>query len=342
LRRLAALILLILSACAAPRTRQKMSFDELYAGSARPPADAAAKGSSRNGSASARFSAEKKFVPKVMAPDSPVLRAAMRSFTTQARSTRAQVVQGSPMPPEQVANWKQMNAALDTFLREPARKTSSLDVVRARVSLEAELEEDARTYGDIPSDLADAVLARMQLLEVRMAELRRLQLKPKRPRFTWPVDPAIVTSVFGSRWHPILGEEREHQGLDLAAKSGQLVTAAAGGVVVKAGWNGGHGNQVVIQHDGNITTRYSHLSRLLVTPGEVLEQGDVVGAAGKTGMATGVHLHFELWRNGEPSDPLDELGPTESGEEPTFARHGSSSGAEKREGRRPVGRRPQK
>ncbi len=318
-----------------------MSFDELYAGSAPSPADAAATGSSRNGSAPARPPVAKKFVPKVMAPDSPALRAALRSFTTLARSTRVQVVQGSPMPPEQVANWRQMNASLDAFLREPARKTSSLDLVRARVSLEAELEEDARAYGDIPADLADAVLARMQLLEVRVAELRRRQLKPKRPRFAWPVDPAIVTSVFGSRWHPILGEEREHQGLDLSAKAGQLVSAAAGGVVVKAGWNGGHGNQVVIQHAENITTRYSHLSRVLVRPGEVLEQGDVVGAAGKTGLATGVHLHFELWRDGEPSDPLNELGPTESGEEPVFARQGSSSGAEKREGRRPVGRRPQ-
>jgi murein DD-endopeptidase MepM/ murein hydrolase activator NlpD len=333
-------MLLILSACALPRTRQKMSFDELYADSARPPADAAATGSSRNGPT--RPPVAKKFVPKVMAPDSPVLRAALKSFTTLARSTRVEMVQGSVMPPAQVENWRQMNAALDAFLRVPARKTSSLDVVRARVSLEAELEEDARTYGDIPADLADAVLGRMQLLEVRMAELRHLQLKPspKRPRFAWPVDPAIITSVFGSRWHPILGEERNHQGLDLAAKAGQLVSAAAGGVVVKAGWNGGHGNQVVIQHDGNITTRYSHLSRILVTPGEVLEQGDVVGAAGKTGMATGVHLHFELWRDGEPSDPLDELGPTESGEEPSFARSGLSSGAEKREGRRPVGRRP--
>jgi murein DD-endopeptidase MepM/ murein hydrolase activator NlpD len=335
-------MLLLLSACASRRTLQKMSFDELYADSERPTADTVATGSSRKEPAPTRAPAAKKFVPQVMAPDSPALRAALASFTTLARSTRAEVKQGSAMPKAQVDNWRQMNAALDAFLKVPTRKTSSLDVVRARVSLEAELEEDARTYGDIPADLADAVLARMDQLEVRMAELRLLQLKPRRPSFAWPVHPAIITSVFGSRRHPILGEARDHQGLDLAAKSGQLVAAAAGGVVLKAGWNGGHGNQVVIQHEGNITTRYSHLSRILVTPGEVLQQGDVLGTAGRTGMATGVHLHFELWRDGEPTDPLDELGPTESGEEPTFARQGSSSGAQKREGRRPVvGRRPQ-
>jgi murein DD-endopeptidase MepM/ murein hydrolase activator NlpD len=211
------------------------------------------------------------------------------------------------------------------------------------VTLEAELEEDARTYGDMPADLADAVLARMDQLAVRMAELRLLQLKPskKKPlQFAWPVDPVVITSVYGSRVHPITGQERDHLGLDLAAKRGQLVTAAARGVVLRAGWNGAHGNQVIIEHDGNVTTRYSHLSRVLVTPGEVLEEGDVVGAAGKTGLATGVHLHFELWRDGQPCDPLDELGPTDSGEEPSFVQREVPADETKREGRRPVGRRP--
>jgi murein DD-endopeptidase MepM/ murein hydrolase activator NlpD len=110
--------------------------------------------------------------------------------------------------------------------------------------------------------------------------------------------------------------------------------------VLRAGWNGGHGNQVIVQHTGNVTTRYSHLSRLLVAPGDIVEEGDVVGAAGRTGMATGVHVHFELWREGEPSDPLDEMGPTDSGEEPSFVHNESSSGARKRQGRRPLGRRP--
>lgn len=340
-------MLLVLSACAAPRARQKMSFDELYAEDTSSPADpVSSAGASQEGTGQGR-PRTKKAEPLLDAPASMELRAALAEFATQARASRAQVTRGSAMPREQADNWRRMNATLDAFLRQSARKTSSLDVVRARVTLEAELEEDARAYGDIPGDLADAVLARVDLLAVRMAELRRLQLKPsKRPiQFTWPVDPVIITSVFGSRVHPITGKEREHLGLDLAAKRGQLVSAAAKGVVIRAGWNGAHGNQVVIQHDGDVTTRYSHLSRVLVTPGEVLEPGDVVGAAGKTGLATGVHLHFELWRGGEPCDPLDELGPTESGEEPAFVRHqqhdiGTSEGTTK--GRRPMlGRRPQ-
>jgi murein DD-endopeptidase MepM/ murein hydrolase activator NlpD len=343
LRRLATLLLLLLSACALPRTRQKMSFDELYSEPASPPGDAERAASSRKG-ASKKTPQARRGASSVQPPDSLELRAALVSFATQARALRAQVKRGSPMPGDQVDNWRRMNASLDTFLRLPARKTSSLDVVRARVSLEAELEEDARTYGDVPGDLADAVLARMELLAVRMAELRLLQLKPspKHLRLVWPVDPVVITSVFGSRVHPITGREREHQGLDLAAKSGQFVMAAARGVVIRAGWNGSHGNQVVIQHDGDITTRYSHLSNLLVTPGEVLDQGDVVGTAGRTGLATGVHLHFELWRDGEPMDPLDEMGPTDSGEEPAFVQgEAPASGAGKRQGRRPsIGRRP--
>ncbi|WP_257461341.1 M23 family metallopeptidase [Archangium lipolyticum] len=343
MRLLAALMLLVLSACTTPRARQKMSFDELYSQKGAPPPADAEAAPSRDGAARVVRSRPKNAEQVLISPGSRLLRDALGSFATQARASRAEVPRGGAMPAAQVENWREMNAALDAFLRTPTRKTSPLDVVRARVTLEAELEEDARAYGDIPADLADAVLARVDLLAVRMAELRRLQLQPSKraPRFTWPVDPVVITSVFGSRLHPILGEERDHQGLDLAAKSGQLVTAAAGGVVVRAGWNGGYGYQVVIQHDGDMTTRYSHLSRVLVTPGEVLEQGDVVGAAGKTGLATGVHLHFELWREGMPCDPLDELGPTESGEEPSFVQRSGSGDAGKRQGRRPLGRRPQ-
>lgn len=319
-----------------------MSFAELYDEPASPKDRAGAAASSR--SASARTTPQaKKADSAVQAMSSPELRAALASFISVARSTRAEVKQGSAMPLSQVENWEQMNATLDAFLGKPARKTSSLDVVRARVTLEAELEEDARAYGDMPAELADAVLARMELLAVRMAELRQLQLKPSRKNvhLAWPVDPVTITSVFGSRVHPITGEDRNHLGLDLGAKPGQHVFAAAGGVVLRAGWNGSHGNQVVVQHDGDVTTRYSHLSRVLVTPGDVVERGDIVGAAGKTGLATGVHLHFEVWRKGEPCDPLDELGPTESGEEPSFVNSGPSEPGT-RKGRRPmVGRRPQ-
>lgn len=271
------------------------------------------------------------------------LRSALLSFATRARAVRGTVRTGSAMPPAQMDNWEAMNAAVDEFLRRTARETSSRDVVRARVTLEAELEQDARVYGDMPAELSDAVLVRVYRLTRRMVEVRQVaaQVKPVKLRFAWPVDPVVVTSTFGSRLHPITGRERDHLGVDLSAKRGQLVNAAAKGVVLSAGWNGNHGLQVVVQHEGDVTTRYSHLSRVLVEPGEVLDQGDVVGLAGKTGMATGVHLHFELWRGSEPADPLEELGPVPDEERPVVRSSAVSAPVETRQGRRPIaGRRP--
>jgi murein DD-endopeptidase MepM/ murein hydrolase activator NlpD len=161
------------------------------------------------------------------------------------------------------------------------------------------------------------------------------------PRFSWPIFPVSITSHFGERAHPILGEVRDHLGIDLAARRGQAVLAAAPGVVLNAGWNKGYGYQVEIQHAARVTTRYSHLSRVMVEPGEILERGDVVGLAGDTGMATGVHLHFELWKDGRAEDPMEEL---ERGGEGSVEM-GTLSVQEpqvptKHQGRRPVGRRP--
>lgn len=307
-----------------------MSFDELYSDPAPYP----------SGGEPGGVSARPAGPSAAQVLDSPELRSALTSFIRQAREVRTHVPQGGAMPALQALNWRRMNAFLEGFLLPSARKASSRDMVAARAALEVELEQDARAYGDIPSDVADEVLARMDALAARLAERSRPHRPSRKPTFTWPVEPVIVTSVYGSRLHPVLGTERDHQGVDLAAKAGQLVTASAPGVVLRASWNGGHGNQVIVQHTGNVTTRYSHLSRLLVVPGDVVDEGDVVGAAGRTGMATGVHVHFELWREGEPSDPLDELGPTGSGDEPTFVNNEPSSGARKRQGRRPLGRRP--
>ncbi len=299
--------------------------------------------------ASAPSQAQRRRMPQakvhnpLRAEESLELRSALLSFATRARAVRGTMRTGSAMPPAQMDNWAAMNAAVDEFLRRTARETSSRDVVRARVTLEAELEQDARVYGDMPAELSDAVLVRVYRLTRRMVEVRQIatQVKPVKLRFAWPVDPVIVTSTFGSRLHPITGRERDHLGVDLSAKRGQLVNAAAKGVVLSAGWNGNHGLQVVVQHEGDVTTRYSHLSRVLVEPGEVLDQGDVLGLAGKTGLATGVHLHFELWRGSEPSDPLEELGPVPDEAPPVVRSSAVSVPAETRQGRRPVaGRRP--
>jgi murein DD-endopeptidase MepM/ murein hydrolase activator NlpD len=121
--------------------------------------------------------------------------------------------------------------------------------------------------------------------------------------FTMPVSGARLTSSFGLRFHPILGFSRMHQGVDLAAPYGTPIVAASDGVVRFAGWHGGHGNFVQIVHAGGLGTGYGHMSSFVVSPGTGVRQGQLIGYVGTTGLSTGPHLHFEVYRNGVPIDP---------------------------------------
>jgi Peptidase family M23 len=105
--------------------------------------------------------------------------------------------------------------------------------------------------------------------------------------------PAPTTSSFGWRMHPISGSRRFHSGLDLGAPMGAPVVAAGSGTIVTAGWLGGYGKAIVIEHNGIQQTLYGHLSEVFVKPGQRIEQGTVIGRVGSTGNSTGPHLHFE-------------------------------------------------
>jgi hypothetical protein len=125
----------------------------------------------------------------------------------------------------------------------------------------------------------------------------------RRSGFTMPVAGARITSGFGMRFHPILGFSRMHQGVDLAAPYGTPIVAASDGVVRFAGWHGGHGNFVQIAHAGGLGTGYGHMSSFVVAPGMTVQQGQLIGYVGATGLATGPHLHFEVYAGGVPVDP---------------------------------------
>ncbi|WP_295613801.1 M23 family metallopeptidase [Chamaesiphon sp. GL140_3_metabinner_50] len=107
------------------------------------------------------------------------------------------------------------------------------------------------------------------------------------------MNPARVTSGFGWRTHPLTGSRRFHSGIDIGAPTGTPVVATATGTVVSAGWNGGYGKAIVIQHNGVQQTLYGHLSEISVQPGQQITQGSVIGLVGSTGNSTGPHLHFE-------------------------------------------------
>lgn len=112
-----------------------------------------------------------------------------------------------------------------------------------------------------------------------------------------------VTSGFGLRRHPILGYVRMHSGIDFAAGYGSPIYAVSDGQVSYAGWHGGHGNYVRLEHGGGIATGYGHMSRIAVSPGARIARGQVIGYVGSTGLSTGPHLHYELLRDGRPVNP---------------------------------------
>lgn len=120
---------------------------------------------------------------------------------------------------------------------------------------------------------------------------------------TLPLEQAKATSAFAVRMHPLLQRMREHRGIDYAAPHGTPVRVVGDGTVTFASWQGGYGNVIYVDHGNNRVTLYAHLSRMGVQAGQRVERGQVIGAVGATGWATGPHLHFEFRVNGVHVDP---------------------------------------
>lgn len=117
----------------------------------------------------------------------------------------------------------------------------------------------------------------------------------------WPTVGGYISSYVGPRWG------RQHKGLDIARPSNYNILAAASGVVTKAGYTGGFGNRIEIEHSNGLKTLYAHLSSINVTVGQEVNTGTVIGIMGSTGNSTGIHLHFELYKDGALQDPMDYL-----------------------------------
>lgn len=153
-----------------------------------------------------------------------------------------------------------------------------------------------------------------KLLEAEKKLIQERERKPRRgPRdpfagrdladFGRPIEGGSITSGYGQRVAPTAGASTNHLGLDFSARFGQAILATMDGVVKRAGGAGGYGNQIQLGHGGGTETRYSHLSRFNVQDGQAVKKGDVIGFAGKTGTATGVHLHYEVLVNGKKVNP---------------------------------------
>ncbi|MFH0070958.1 peptidoglycan DD-metalloendopeptidase family protein, partial [Peribacillus sp. NPDC056705] len=118
-------------------------------------------------------------------------------------------------------------------------------------------------------------------------------------QFAWPVSGARVTSTFGHRWG------RSHEGIDLVG--GSTIKASAAGRVVFAGQQNGYGKVVIVDHGNGYRTLYGHMSKISVSNGQSVSQGSKVGVMGSTGRSTGVHLHFEVQKNGVAQNPMKYL-----------------------------------
>lgn len=158
-------------------------------------------------------------------------------------------------------------------------------------------------------DISQEIRALREEAEKRLASARALSgaIEKERERFRatpnlWPVT-GYLTSHFGRRLSPINGFEESHRGMDIAGPAGSPVRATADGVVKLAGWAGGYGKVVVIDHGIGYSTRYGHNRQLLVKTGDRVRRGQTIALVGETGKATGPHCHYEVWYNGRAVNP---------------------------------------
>lgn len=166
-------------------------------------------------------------------------------------------------------------------------------------------EEDSGIGG--PLLAVDDKLAfdtRVRALDEALTRLEQVKRKATLLPIHSPAPGYPISSSFGVRRDPILKTPAMHSGMDFRVPSGRSVKAAGQGKVVAAGWNGGYGRMVEIDHGDGLTTRYAHLSKISVEEGDIVERGAVLGKVGSSGRSTGAHLHYEIRRNGTAIDPL--------------------------------------
>ncbi len=178
---------------------------------------------------------------------------------------------------------------------------------RALEAAQKQLEKDSKGIGEL---IQQKVAAMQQKLAEEARERARrgeaVAIVLGTGQFALP-SVAEVSSSFGWRMHPILGYQKFHAGMDFGADYGSPIMAADRGVVIFAGWYGGYGNAVIIDHGNGLTTLYGHSEELYVVEGQTVQRGQAIAAVGSTGLSTGPHLHFEVRRDGEPIDPAQFL-----------------------------------
>jgi murein DD-endopeptidase MepM/ murein hydrolase activator NlpD len=170
-----------------------------------------------------------------------------------------------------------------------------------------DVDPGAATESFAASARVDELLRRARLLSFSWREasdsLSRAHDRLASTPSILPTAGRVTSSFTRNRWHPLLGKPRPHFGLDIVARTGSPIAAAARGRVSFVGFKGDYGLTIEIDHGYRTVTRYAHASRSLVRRGQIVERGHVIGRVGSTGLAIGPHLHYEVLVNGRPANP---------------------------------------
>lgn len=200
---------------------------------------------------------------------------------------------------KQMAEIKKDRASLEE------KKGSAEKIKEERAQLLYKAEEEKRAK-DADYDRLNAISENIRSFLQSMESAANMPSGGGTGKFVWPCT-GPITSYAGWRVHPVFGTTRYHSGMDIAVDTGTPIVAADNGVVALSGWVGGYGYAVFINHGNGVVTIYGHNSRLLVSEGEAVKQGQQIAEAGSTGYSTGPHCHFECRVNGEVVDPLNYL-----------------------------------
>lgn len=177
------------------------------------------------------------------------------------------------------------------------------DIKTSRAKAESEIEASKSRLKELEKK-EDEMIALSKQLEAQITKLMDSKTKYAGGVMKWPTPGYTrVSSPYGMRIHPIYKVKKMHTGIDIDAPSGAKIVAANSGKVILAGWNGGYGNCVIIDHGGGLATLYAHQSKILVSVGDKVEKGETIGKVGSTGLSTGPHLHFEVRKNGKTENP---------------------------------------
>ena len=227
--------------------------------------------------------------------------------------------------------------AYDTAIMEQLQETRNqieadkAEIEKAKAEQEAAREVQVKAKEELAASQAEVdklieeISGQEELLAAQEAKLRaeansidaelrqtEEQMKPQinnvpsESGFMWPLPGHYtLSSLFGSRIHPITGRPNNHTGIDIPAPGGTPIVAAKSGVVTKSLHKGSYGSYVVISHSDGTSTLYAHMSSRAVSQGQTVKQGQVIGYVGHTGSATGDHLHYEVRVGGNRRDPVD-------------------------------------